>query len=96
MCWRSGQNSLWYDLRIDEPVMVSMDHLVKCSEESFRVWKQETPHKTSGMWRESLSWILLKKLHNCVIFSKSYFVYEYRYMCHRVIHEDMNTQLEGG
>jgi len=61
-------NSLWYDLRINEPVMVSMDHLVTCSEESSCVWKEETPHKTSGMWRESLSWILHKKLHNCVDF----------------------------
>jgi len=47
MCWRSGQISLWYDLRIDEPVMVSMDHLVNCSEELFMFGRRNS---TPDIW----------------------------------------------
>ena len=77
MCWRSGQISLWYDLRIDEPVMVSMDHLVKCSEELFMFGRRNS---TPDIWDvernpfkdfpQETTYCILLIFYNCVNFSK--------------------------
>jgi len=83
MCWRSGQISLWYDLRIDEPVMVSHDgSFGQVLRSVVHVWKKKLHTTYLGCGEKafqgysSRNYILctvnMCKFYNSLNFSKSH------------------------